>query len=312
MYVRKLGKSALVLAPAKVNLSLEVLFKRADGFHEIETIMAPVGVFDTLEFAPAEHGEIRLTCRWSVGLANEAAGDLPGGEKNIVWRVVSLFRERAGVAAGADIHLIKRIPSAAGLGGASSDAAAALVAANLAWQIHWPRERLAALAAEIGSDVPFFLQNGASICRGRGERMERLSACRLQVVVVRPPEGLSTPLVYQACRPAVAPMSSKPLESALTQGKVAAATRLLNNRLEEAAQSLSPWIVRLRTEFSRQGLLGHQMSGSGSSHFGVCWHARQARRVASRLRARSLGWVRPAVTLTAVTLTTEASAARKD
>ena len=297
MYVRKVGKRALVLAPAKVNLSLEVLFKRADGFHEIETIIAPVGIFDTLEFTPAEHGEIRLTCRWSAGLAGESAGDLPRGEKNLVWRAVALLRERAGVSAGADIGLIKRIPSAAGLGGASSDAAAALVAANLAWQIHWPRQRLALLAAEIGSDAAFFMQNGASICRGRGERIEKLSACRLQVVVVRPPQGLSTPSVYQACRPADAPMSSKPLELALTQGKVADAAQLFHNRLEEAAFALAPGMVRLRTEFSRQGLLGHQMSGSGSSYFGVCCHARQARRIASRLRARSLGWARAATTL---------------
>jgi 4-diphosphocytidyl-2-C-methyl-D-erythritol kinase len=211
MYVRKLGKSALVLTPAKVNLSLEVLSKRADGFHEIETIIVPLDVFDTLEFMPAEHNDIRLTCRWSAGLAGQSTGDLPTGEKNIVWRAVSLVRERADVAAGADIRLTKRIPSAAGLGGASSDAAAALVAANLAWQLRWPRERLVELGAEIGSDVPFFLQNGASICRGRGERMQPLSACRLQIVVVRPPEGLSTPLVYQACRAAVAPMISKPL-----------------------------------------------------------------------------------------------------
>jgi 4-diphosphocytidyl-2-C-methyl-D-erythritol kinase len=299
MYVRNLGKSALVLAPAKVNLSLEVLFKRADGFHEIESIIAPVGIFDTIEFTPAEHGEIRLTCRWSAGLANKSAGDLPSGEKNLVWRAVALLRERAGVSAGADIGLIKRIPSAAGLGGASSDAAAALVAANLAWQVHWPRQRLALLAAEIGSDAAFFMQNGASICRGRGERIEKLSACRLHVVVVRPPLGLSTPLVYQACRPTDAPMSSKPLELALTQGKVADAARMFHNRLEEAAFALSPGMVRLRTEFSRQGLLGHQMSGSGSSYFGVCCHARQARRIASRLRARRLGWARAATTLAA-------------
>jgi len=306
MYGRKFGERVLLYAPAKVNLSLEVLGKRSDGFHEIETLIAAVSVYDTLEFTPTDRGEIRLECRWASGLLADPStnlGDLPQGPGNIVWRAVSLLRERAGVASGAEIRSIKRIPAAAGLGGASADAAAAIEAANLAWKLDWPRERLLEVAAEIGSDVPFFLgrdspRRSAAICRGRGEKIEPISACRLHVVVVRPPVGLATPAVYQACRPAKSPLGSQPLQAALARGEVAAAARMLNNRLEEAAETLTPWIARLRSEFSRQGILGHQMSGSGSSYFGICSHARHARRVAARLRARRLGWVRAAVTET--------------
>ena len=302
MYVRQLGTartlgaSALIQAPAKLNLSLEVLSKRADGFHEIETVMVAVSVFDTLQFKPRGDGEIRLECRWAAGLAArpDDLGDLPVGPSNLVWRALRLLRERAGIAAGADIVLIKRIPSAAGLGGASSDAAAALVAANLGWRLEWQRDRLAEVAREIGSDVSFFLGSAAARAQGRGEKIRPIKACRLPVVIVRPPIGLQTPDVYRACKPAPAPVRSAPLEAALAEGKVAVAARMLNNRLQEAAGTLTPWIGRLRVEFDKLGVLGHQMSGSGSSYFGICSHARQARRLASRLRARRLGWVQAA------------------
>jgi 4-diphosphocytidyl-2-C-methyl-D-erythritol kinase len=300
MYVRQLGHRLVVHAPAKVNLSLEVLSKRPDGFHEIETLMAGVGVFDTLEFEPLPESELSLSTRWGAGQrASNSPGDLPDEQDNIVWRAVDLLRQRAGYRGGARIRLTKRIPAAAGLGGASSDAAAALVAANRAWRLGWSPEQQATLAAEIGSDVPFFLFPGAAICRGRGEQIERVAAARIPIVIARPPEGLSTPRVYRACRPAEKPVAVGPLQEAVTRGKVAAAARMLNNRLEEAAEKLTPWIERLRAEFARQGLPGHGMSGSGSSYFGLAHHARAARRIAVRLRARRIGWTCATATLSA-------------
>jgi 4-diphosphocytidyl-2-C-methyl-D-erythritol kinase len=303
MYVRKLGKSVLIDTPAKLNLSLEVLSRRSDGFHEIETLIVAVSICDTLVFTPADSPEISLACRWAGGLAAQAAGgrgdslgDVPQGEDNIVWRALDRLRTRADVRRGGDVQLTKRILSASGLGGASSDAAAALVAANLGWQLGWPRERLAEVAAEIGSDVPFFLTRGAAICRGRGELIEPIEPARLCVVVVRPPVGLNTPEVYRRCQPAASPIGSDALTAALRRGQVAAAGRMLNNRLEEPATQMTPWIGRLRQELSRLDVLGHQMSGSGSSYFGICRHARHARRVAARLRSRGVGMVFAAAT----------------
>jgi 4-diphosphocytidyl-2-C-methyl-D-erythritol kinase len=161
----------------------------------------------------------------------------------------------------------------------------------------WPRAELARLAAELGSDIPFFFGNGAAICRGRGELIEPLSlTSSLHLVVVRPPEGLSTALVYQHCSPADQRACVAPLVSALQRGDGRDVARHLLNRLEPAAARLTPWITRLRNVFDRLDCLGHQMSGSGTSYFGICRHARHARRVAARLRGEELGYVRAATT----------------
>jgi 4-diphosphocytidyl-2-C-methyl-D-erythritol kinase len=307
MHIRRTGTQVEVLTPAKLNLFLEVLARRPDGFHEIETLIAAIALYDTLTFEPHAAREITLECRWAHGLAARglrlasvqeqgAFGDLPGGPDNLAWKAADLLRERAGEKRGARMTLVKRVPSAAGLGGASSDAAAVLVAANLGWNLGWSRARLAELAAELGSDVPFFLSCGAAICRGRGEQIEPLRPARLQMVVVRPPVGLSTPQVYRRCRPADRPLSARDLHKALECGNAAAVGQRLFNRLQAPAAELTPWIDRLAEEFTRQGCLGHQMSGSGSSYFGVARHARHAQRVASRLRARQIGTVFAAAT----------------
>src|SRR5436190_12607807 len=279
MLVRIAANRVHVLAPAKINLFLEILAKRSDGFHEIETLMSPIGLYDLLSVEATESPEIRLDCRLGVGMAG-LVGDLPPAKDNLVYKAASLLQERSGCGRGADFQLLKRIPSAAGLGGASSDAAAALVAANIVWQLSWSRERLAELAAELGSDIPFFLGTGSAICRGRGERIEPAWPFRLHVVVIRPPVGLSTPQVYRECRPASTPMSSTKLQSGLQRGNWNEIRSSLVNRLEEPAARLTPWIGRLRKEFAAAGCIAQQMSGSGSSYFGICENVPHARRVA--------------------------------
>jgi len=209
------------------------------------------------------------------------------GADNLVVRAVELLRRRAGIRCGARVTLVKRIPASAGLGGGSSDAAAALMAANEVWQLCRPRDELAGWAAELGSDVPFFLARSAAICRGRGERVSpaaRLGA--LHFVVAYPSVGLSTATVYAACRPTTSPRSVGPLLDALRRGDWKRAGPSLWNRLQPAAETLSPWVARLRHEFSQLDCLGHGMSGSGTAYFGLCRHARQAQRNARRLRAR--------------------------
>jgi 4-diphosphocytidyl-2-C-methyl-D-erythritol kinase len=207
-------------------------------------------------------------------------------------RAVELVRRRAGVRRGARLLLVKRIPAAAGLGGGSSDAAAALVAANEGWRLGRSRGELAEWAAELGSDVPFFLADGPAICRGRGERVEPVAGLGgLCFVVVYPPEGLSTAAVYGLCRPAAQAQQVQPLVDALRQGNLDLAGRRMWNRLQPAAEQLSPWVKRLQQEFHNQDCLGHGMSGSGSSYFGVYRHARHARRSARHLYAKGLGAV---------------------
>jgi len=303
MHVRRFATNVEVVTPAKINLFLEVLGKRKDGYHELETVMTAVTLYDTLTFAPCSDSEITLSCRWSAGLsaldarrgrnvspAHELLWDeIPTGYENLACRAATLLRERAGIRRGAMMRLIKRIPSASGLGGASSDAAAALMAANAAWQLNWPTSRLATLAAELGSDVPFFLTPAAAVCRGRGEQIENTRAVRLHFVIVRPPIGLTTPKVYKECRPNDSPRGAASLVADLGRGQADGVGKKLRNDLQPAAARLTPWIRTLQKEFERQELLGHQMSGSGSSYFGLCRSHRQARRIAARLRARNVG-----------------------
>jgi 4-diphosphocytidyl-2-C-methyl-D-erythritol kinase len=312
MHFHRSAAGLVVQAPAKLNLFFEVLAKRADGYHEIETLVYPIDLFDTLYFTDDPGGHVRLTCELGCGWTEKGdrhllceapegpsrqkvpvpffLGDVPGGPENLVVRAVELLRQRAGVARGATMRLVKRIPSAAGLGGGSSDAAAALKAANIAWNLGWSDAQLADVGAALGSDVPLFFAGGPAVCRGRGEKVAAVAGLgRLDLVVVRPPAGLSTAAVYGACRRAARPQPVEPLVAALARGDLAAAGRLLFNRLEEAARGLSPWIRRLLAELATLNCLGYGMTGSGSCCFGLCRHARHARRTASRLQARGLG-----------------------
>jgi 4-diphosphocytidyl-2-C-methyl-D-erythritol kinase len=296
-------------APAKLNLFLEVSARRGDGFHELETLMVPIRLFDSLAFEPIpaeakQSGKIhfRLTvCDRAPG-AGEAFAGVPAGEDNLVVRALELLRQRSGCRLGAKVELVKRIPSAAGLGGGSSDAAAALKLASHAWGIRWPHEQLCSLAAALGSDVPFFLSHGAAICRGRGEIVERLpGVAPFHVVIVKPTAALATRDVY-AQLDAQPPGQTVP-RAAIGEGRLVALTRALRrgsffelnrwmcNQLQAAAGALTPWIGRIRAEFAALDFLGHQLTGSGTAYFGVCRHAQHARRLASILKTRQLGLV---------------------
>lgn len=285
----------VVQAPAKLNLFFEVTARRNDGYHEIETLMCPITIFDTLWFSNKSNENIEFRCEIPLEFGSDNRvefGGIPSDSSNLAVRAVELLRQHAGIRAGASLGLIKRIPAAAGLGGGSSDAAAALMAANLVWGLDWPQNKLARLAAELGSDVPFFLARGPAVCRGRGEQVERLDTLgTLHFVVVRPPTGLATEAVYKLCRPAEKPLSVMPLIEVLRQGKKNEAGRMLFNRLLPAASMLTPWINRLQSEFDRMDCLGHGMSGSGSSYFGLCRHARHARRIARRLQMLNIGGI---------------------
>jgi 4-diphosphocytidyl-2-C-methyl-D-erythritol kinase len=306
--IRRLSDGVQILAPAKLNLFFEVLARRSDGFHEVETLMAPLDIYDTIVIRDASpratQPPVAIDCAWVAGyriphpgkhLADAGVAgleELPKDIENIAVRAIDLLRQRASVDKGARVRLTKRIPSAAGLGGGSSDAAAALVGANLVWGLDWSSQRLGAVAAELGSDVPYFLYSGPAVCRGRGEQIEPVARFgRFHVVVVRPPAGLSTASVYKVCRPSASPRKVEELLSALRRGDVRRLGGRLHNALQPAAHVLSPWIGRLAGEFARMDCLASQMSGSGTSYFGICRNAGHALAVARRLRSRQLGYV---------------------
>jgi len=293
MHVLRRRREFEVWAPAKVNLFLEVLSRRDDGYHEIETLMCPVDLYDTLYFRDEPRGRVTLECEFAAGVRQQVAGtteDFPEGSDNIVVRAIELLRRDAGVTGGAALRLVKRIPVAAGLAGGSSDAAAALITANIVWGLGYSVDALRRIGAQLGSDVPFFFGHGAAVCRGRGERIEPVNiGGTLHLVVVRPPDGLLTSDVYAACRPATRARPVAPVVKALQEGATHAIGSLLHNRLQGAAEGLSRSVTELRRTFERLDLAGHQMSGSGTSYFGICRHAREARRLRAYLEARGIG-----------------------
>lgn len=299
MQIRRRASEIEVIAPAKINLFFEVASRRQDGFHEIETLMVPVGLYDTLALRDDPSGQITLQARWAAGLNMTdcgAAGGLlqpdrlshiPQGEENLAVRAVRLLADAARINRGAKLRLVKRIPAGAGLGGGSSDAAAALLAANLAWGLDWPVRTLADIAVQIGSDVPFFLYSRPSVCTGRGERIKPVSGtAKLNFVIVSPPGGLSTAAVYKACQPGNPPVAVDPTIRALRKGRLEAIGPLLHNQLLEPARRMSPWIDRVLDCLSAEHCPAIGMSGSGTSCFAVCRSASHARGVTARLRWR--------------------------
>ena len=184
-----------VLAPAKINLHLEVLGLRADGFHELAMVMQSIDLADELACENTADGRIHLSC--------DVEG-LSTGDDNLITRAAHLLRSRSGFnELGASIHLSKRIPIGAGLAGGSSDGAAALVALNMLWGLGHTSDVLEAMAAELGSDMPFCIAGGTQICFGRGERLEPCPPpeTSMGVVLVKDPSvSVSTPWAYGECR----------------------------------------------------------------------------------------------------------------
>jgi 4-diphosphocytidyl-2-C-methyl-D-erythritol kinase len=287
MIVRETGTGVDVLAPAKLNLFLEILGKRPDGYHEIETLMVAVNLHDQLSFSDEPSGSITLRC-------DDPA--LPTGPDNLVVKAAERLKAVTGCSHGATIELRKSIPAQAGLAGGSSDAAATLVALNRLWNLRTPPDRLETLAGEIGSDVAFFLNTPAAVCRGRGERVEALALSRdLHFVLVCPPVGVSTADVYRSLDPPERPRPIGPVLEALDREDATALGQSLFNRLQPTAELIRPELTTVRDALANLGppiLDGHLMSGSGSAYFGLARDLGAAKDAARRLDTLGLGRVR--------------------
>jgi 4-diphosphocytidyl-2-C-methyl-D-erythritol kinase len=279
MLFRRYADRLVVRTPAKLNLFLEILGRRDDGYHELATLMVAVNLYDTLEFAEEPTGAVRLLCD---------DDKLTTGPENLVCRAAELVRQQAGHTDGVAIRLRKQIPLAAGLAGGSSDAAATLAGLNRWWNLGWDRDRLVELGAELGSDVPFFFATPAAWCTGRGERVELLRLGReLDFVLVCPPVGLSTAEVFRNLTVPADPQSGKEVREAAEAGDVEELGRRLYNRLQPVAERLCPAVASACERLARLGPAGQLMSGSGSSVFALCRHAGEALRMARTLgRAR--------------------------
>jgi 4-diphosphocytidyl-2-C-methyl-D-erythritol kinase len=280
--------SLTVAAPAKLNLSLAVLARRPDGFHEIESLMVPVTLADTLHVRSRREAGVGLTVSYAGPLAGiEATHDVPTDGRNLVVRAAALLAAEAGVETGLDVHLVKRVPSGAGLGGGSSDAAAVIRAAATLWHLDWAKERLADLGGRIGSDVPWFFAGGPAIVAGRGEHVTPVAGLPDRVAVIAWPRfGLSTAAVYARCTPDAGRRGDAArLVAALAEGRMRDAERLMANDLEPPARALSPEIDRLLAAIAAAGGRTPRLTGSGSACFALTRTVAEAETIAARLVA---------------------------
>ncbi len=295
MIIRACDEKLEIATPAKVNFFLELCSRRPDGFHDVENVMASVSIYDQMRFAPRSDSQINLTISMpGVGNTPRETDIIPTNQDNLVHKSIALLRTTARASLGADvcatgidIHLSKHIPSAAGLGGASSNAAAALIAANRIWGLNWTLSQLSSIAAKLGSDIPFFLTGGTAVCRGRGERINPIHVpAGLALVIAKPPASVSTASVFGNCTVPPSPQDSSNLIQGVRRGSAQNIGLEMFNRLQQFAEPLTRQIATLRSEFNRLCCQGHQMSGSGSSYFGIFANAHVARHASRRLSAR--------------------------
>jgi 4-diphosphocytidyl-2-C-methyl-D-erythritol kinase len=254
-------------SPCKVNLILNILGKRPDGFHELETVMHPVPIFDTLLCEPGSDS-IALSCN---------RPDLPAGPENLVYRAAEKLLAAANIRDGVRIHLEKRIPLAAGLGGGSGNAATTLLALNQLFRQPLPLERLTSLAAELGSDVPFFLQDKPALATGRGENVTSLPAfpalAGMWILLIHPGFGVSTPWAYKNLARFPTALNGEPgrarrLAHSL-QTSLAAALPDFYNSLEAPALDKYPLLAMFQEFLRTNGAPVVLMSGSGSTTFAL-------------------------------------------
>jgi 4-diphosphocytidyl-2-C-methyl-D-erythritol kinase len=273
-----------VRCPAKLNLFLEVLGRRPDGYHELSTVMAPVGLFDT------------LTVREAKSFALDVDGPPLPGTNTVekAYRAVARRRKIPGVRA----RLVKGIPAGSGMGGGSSDAAAMIDALDRLFDLGLDCHEV---AAEIGSDVNFFLERGPALCTGRGEKVLPIApGPELHAVILWPGFSLSTAAVYGRVRDFLTRTPRVVIDFLNSFGREGpeGLGRVLFNRLESAAFALHPELSALRTRLAERLPGGARMTGSGSALYGLCASGAEARRLAQRVRREFAGFVAPARLLT--------------
>ena len=285
-------------SPCKVNLILNILGKRADGFHELETVMQPVNVCDQMTFERAGSG-LQLTC---------SHPELPCDSKNLVHRAATAFFAAAKISDGVKIHLQKNLPLAGGIGGGSANAAATFSALNELFGRPLSLEKLHQLAATLGSDIPFFLYDQPALATGRGERVQTLEnfpALRGKaILLVHPGFGISTPWAYQNLARFPAALNGQKgraqhLISLLQTGSAGVSPASINsiaadfyNSLEAPAFDKFP-VLQLYQEFFREhGALVSLMSGSGSTTFAIAENLAAAESLAEKFKSQfgNNGW----------------------
>ncbi len=275
---------------SKINLSLKIIGLRPDGFHEIETLMQTISLCDDMTISDVEK-DIIIECNNS---------GVPTGPKNICYKAADVLKKKFNVKKGAKISIKKNIPMEAGLGGGSSNGATVLNALNILWDLGLSKEQLIFFASQIGSDVPFFIEGGRAVCRGRGEEIEKIPNPKPQIpskiqnsngqneiryIIVKPDVSVPTRWAYgewdKVC--GQLPDASAP-EKTLT-GYWSPATGYFND-LESVVISKYPIIGKVSEELITAGCLYAQMTGSGSAVFGIAEDEVSGRKIYEKMRAK--------------------------
>jgi len=252
----------VVEAPAKVNLTLDVKGKRDDGYHELETVMHQINLVDRLTITAIPEG---------IAISSDCA-DLPAGEMNLAYKAAQTILEEYPDRGGVSIHIEKNIPLGAGLAGGSTDAAAVLKGINALYKLNLSLPQLMTMGAKIGSDVPFCLQGGTALARGRGEILEPLSShWQLHLLLVKPKFSVSTAEVYR--RFDMGKVSNRPDTRAFLEGwhrcDMIGISRAMENVLETVNAALYQEIDEIKKRLIKLGALKALMSGSGPTVFGL-------------------------------------------
>lgn len=276
------GDTLLTLsANAKINLTLDILGTREDGYHEVAMVMQEISLHDTLNMGKINQG-ISLTI-----VIEGQQGTLLADESNLCWKAAALVQKEYNLQEGVEIHLTKRIPMAAGLAGGSADAAAVLKGMNHLFRLGMTEARLCELGARLGSDIPFCIMGGTMLATGRGEVLTRLpSFPRLSVVLAKPPVGVSTAWAYKtydAGYDGPHPDNEAMLE-AIHGGDAHKAAGLLCNVLEGVTETEHPVIADYKRLMMEHGAMASMMSGSGPTVFGLVREKQQAWHLADTLK----------------------------
>lgn len=275
-----------LFSPAKINLFLNVLCRRADGYHELETLFERISLGDVIFLKLIPSG-IRLQTN---------STNIPQGPKNLVWRAATLLQNRYDVKKGVAIRLQKKIPVAAGLGGGSSNAATVLLGLNRLWKLKLSQKELLGLAAELGSDVPFFvLDTPLALGRGRGEILRKIRPPKTPIwhCLVKPAFGISTKEAYGglSLKRLTPPRTDvRMLLHSIHRGDSTRVPELLTNSLEVYLNNRVTTIFRIKKELVKNGAFASLMSGSGPTVFGLFCSQTKAARAAKILKKKNKSW----------------------
>jgi 4-diphosphocytidyl-2-C-methyl-D-erythritol kinase len=270
-----------ILSPAKINLFLYVIGRRPDGYHELISLMCRIDLYDEIVLKPTA-AEISLKCSDPV---------LPVDDRNLALRAARRYMEACGRSGGVQIHLTKRIPVAAGLGGGSSNAASVLLGLDHLHGGRLPREQLMRIGRSLGADVPFFIFQSPALATGIGEQLEAYPGLTpWQALIVCPPFPVSTRMVYQNLNLQLTNRQKQPTKAHLKQTTFNPSHHLYND-LEAVTLALHPELAGIKDDLRTQGAVGALMSGSGPSVFGIFPDAATACRAAAALPTNR-GWRR--------------------